>query len=181
MMPRSLPAMYGPGWMGVVRMMSSEPSSRSRLTAVALMLSAVRTITTDSAATTVCSAVRKPSRVSAPVRCRMGSMMPPRMPTTTKPQRPTSAIRLVPRSWLSRQAMGLWPTRMAVRPSAFAACVMRRHHGVLTVRAPSARTLKALATISASEVMMVSRQYVRAGCSIHAETAQPGCSMAGAA
>ena len=57
-MPRSLPARYGPGWIGVVSRMSSVPSSRSRLTAVALRLTAVRRITTISAPTMPRSARR---------------------------------------------------------------------------------------------------------------------------
>ena len=54
--PRSFPARYGPGWIGVVSRMSSVPSSRSRLTAVALRLTAVSSTTTTSAPTTPRSA-----------------------------------------------------------------------------------------------------------------------------
>ncbi len=140
--PRSLPARYGPGWIGVVRMMSSEPSSRSRLTAVALMLIATRAITTISAASTVSAATCSWPGLQLPVRCRPISDSPSTTPAATKPHRPAIATSVLPRATDSRHATGLWPTwragrsmaPLAPRPS------KRRYHGIVPVRAPITRT-----------------------------------------
>ena len=162
-------------------MMSSDPSSRSRLTAVALMLIAVRTITTVSAVVTVSRVARNPGVASTPMRCRNGIASPPSTPAATNPQRPSSAAMLVPRSWLSRHAIGLLPTRIASRPSTGRRCVNRRHHGVRTVREPSPRTANALVTMSVTDMSSVSRQYVRTGRPIHWPTSHPASPVDGIA
>ena len=64
----------------------------------------------------------------------------------------------MPRSWLSRQAIGLLPTRIASRPSADGRCASFRHHGVRTAREPSERTAKALAAIRRSDPIAVIAQ-----------------------